>query len=279
MEQIAASNREGWSKHAYRAWVRGKGSPQAMARELQADPWRKLAPLRSVLGDPGGCRVANLLGSNGKAAVSLSLLGADVTVVDLSPDNARYALELAEAAGVRIRYVVADVMNLPEGEAPRDCDLVIMELGILHWFADLKRFFQVAAAMLKPGGRLIVRDFHPVHRQLLRWKDGGMTADGDYFDESLRAGAVPYAVFLTEAERAEVPEVYTRGWTMGDIVTAAAEVGLIIRSLKEEKGPAQRWVFPAEAPAGIEERVPGIYTLAADRPGLSILSGKGGVVQ
>ncbi|WP_426446467.1 class I SAM-dependent methyltransferase [Paenibacillus sp. S-38] len=265
MVDITASNREGWSRHAYRAWVRGKGSPQAVAEELKAAPWRKLEPFCSVLGDPEGRKVANLLGSNGKAAVSLALLGADVAVVDLSAENARYAMELAEAAGVKLRYLVADVMNLPAEQAPADCDLVLMELGILHWFTDLGRFFKVAAAMLKPGGRMIVRDFHPVKNKLLRWKDGRMTADGDYFDESLRAGAVPYSVFLTNEERAEVPEVYTRGWTMGDIVTAVADAGLVIRSLKEEKGAVQRWVFPEEAPAGTEERMPGIYTLTADR--------------
>jgi hypothetical protein len=52
---------------------------------------------------------------------------------------------------------------------------------------------------------------------------------------------------------------------MGQIVTALAEAGLVIRALQEESGPIQRWTFPSDAPQGIEDRIPAIYTLVADR--------------
>ena len=47
-----------------------------------------------------GVRVANICGSCGKKAIPLALLGADVTVFDISEDNKRYAMETADAAGV-----------------------------------------------------------------------------------------------------------------------------------------------------------------------------------
>lgn len=40
-------------------------------------------------------KIANPCGSNGRRAVALALLGADVTVFDISEENKRYALELA----------------------------------------------------------------------------------------------------------------------------------------------------------------------------------------
>ncbi|MCZ8521997.1 MULTISPECIES: class I SAM-dependent methyltransferase [Paenibacillus] len=266
MDKVTDSNRAGWSRHAYEAWIRGKGRPEELAEQLRRDPGKKLAPFGTLLGDLRGKRAANLLGSNGKAAVALALLGAEVTVVDLSPENARYAGELAAAAGVRLRYIVSDVMAIPAEEPMEGFDLVLMELGILHWLQDLRAFFGRVAGMLRPGGRMVLRDYHPVARKLLRWKGGQVTADGNYFDESLEPGVVPYAVFLTAEERAGLSTVYTRGWTMGEIVTAVAEAGLMIRSLQEERGSAQRWVFPEEAPSGTEDRLPGIYILAADRP-------------
>ncbi len=63
-----------------------------------------------------GVKVANLFGSYGTKAVAMALLGANVTVFDLSSGNARYAQELAAAAGVPLRYVVTDVLKLQEQE-------------------------------------------------------------------------------------------------------------------------------------------------------------------
>lgn len=43
----------------------------------------------------GIMKIANPCGSNGRIAVPLALLGADVTIFDISEENKRYALELA----------------------------------------------------------------------------------------------------------------------------------------------------------------------------------------
>lgn len=264
-DEISRINRDGWSRKTYEAWVKRNGTPEEHASRLRDDPWKKLAPFQAWLGEVRGKRIANLLGSNGKTAVSLALLGADVTVVDISPENARYALDLARAAGVNIRYIVSDVMRIPPEERPAECDIVVMELGILHWIMDIERFFLIVREMLRDGGRVIVRDFHPVKRSLLQWEDGRMVASGHYFDNTPREGDVPYAFILSDEERKELSQVVTRGWTMGQIVTAIADAGLVIRLLHEESGPIQRWVFPPEAGEGIEDRIPGIYTLVADR--------------
>jgi len=266
-ERIRQMNREGWSRHAYDAWIAGKGAPEQVAQQLRAHPAHKLDPLQPYLGDVNGKRVMNLLGSNGKAAVSLALLGAEVTVVDISPDNARYALELARAADVRIRYIVADVMQIPDVERmAAEFDLVVMELGILHWIMDVRPFFSLVRSMLKQGGRMIVRDFHPTHRKLLNWANGAFVASGDYFDASVQEVDVPYASLLDDEKRGHLLKVAVRRWTMGEIVTSIAEADLVIRALYEESGARQRWVFPPGSPAGIEHHIPGIYTLVADAP-------------
>lgn len=261
--EIGKHNRDGWNQHAYEAWVRAFGTPEQLARQLASDPWRKLAPFRSHIGDLKGLRVANLLGSHGKLAVSMALLGAEVTVVDISSDNARYARELAAAAGVHIEYLVMDVMEFPVEKYADAYDLVIMELGILHWIMNLGRFFEIVAGMLKEGGRMILRDFHPFKQKVLHWKNGQMIASGDYFDDSIREGVVPYAKFLNEEVRKELTDIRTRAWTLGEIITGLAASGLSIRIFHEESGPIQRWVFPEDAPEGMESRLPGIYTMVA----------------
>ena len=264
-DDISRLNRDGWNQHAYSAWVKVNGTPEQLAQRLVNDPWRKMAPFRSYITDLQGLRVANLLGSNGKMAVSMALLGADVTVVDISADNARYARELAAAAGVHVEYLVMDVMEFPAEEYAETFDVVIMELGILHWIMDLSKFFGIVAKVLKAGGRCIVRDYHPFKLKVLEWKDGQMLASGNYFDDSIRSGTVPYAKYLNEEEQSSLTEIRTRAWTLGDIITHAAGAGLTIRVLHEESGPMQRWVFSEDAPEGIEYRLPGIYSLVADK--------------
>jgi 23S rRNA G2069 N7-methylase RlmK/C1962 C5-methylase RlmI len=63
-----------------------------------------------------GLRFINLMGSHGVKAVAAALMGASATCVDISPSNAQYGQQLAAAAGVDVRFVVSDVLQLPESE-------------------------------------------------------------------------------------------------------------------------------------------------------------------
>src|SRR3972149_7639655 len=112
-----------------------------------------------------GKRICNLQGSRGKAAVALALLGAEVTVVDCAEENRRYARELAAAAGVALDYRVADSIVADTLGLGR-FDIVLMELGVLHYHQDIARFFAVVAALTKPGGVMLLNEFHPVQRKL-----------------------------------------------------------------------------------------------------------------
>ena len=113
------------------------------------------------LGDVKSKKVANLLGSSGKKAVALSLLGAQVTVVDITEENQRYALECARAAGVSLDYIVSDVLEWPTDPFVNHFDLVLMELGILHYFVDLNPLSRLIYDILTPGGKLVLHEFHP----------------------------------------------------------------------------------------------------------------------
>jgi hypothetical protein len=50
---------------------------------------------------------------------------------------------------------------------PGDAGVVLLELGVLHYFVDLAPFMRVVAALLAPGGRLLLREFHPLSTKLL----------------------------------------------------------------------------------------------------------------
>ena len=81
--------------------------------------------------------MANICGSCGKKAIPLALLGAEVTVFDISEANRKYAVETAEAAGVKIGYEVCDIMEIDMDKYAGFFDVVFMEGGILHYFHDI----------------------------------------------------------------------------------------------------------------------------------------------
>jgi SAM-dependent methyltransferase len=259
-EEYSRKNEEAWNQMAYDAWICRFGTPFEAAQKLKIDPAARLGSLYKHLQDVKGKKIANLLGSNGNKAVALALLGGEVTVVDFSLENARYAEELAKESDVKIRYVISDVLKLPEEELSGDYDIVFTELGILHYFLDLRPFFQVVAALLRKGGSLVIQDFHPISTKLITSKGKKHKVTGDYFDESIEVADVAYLKYvpgidkLSNTEREAFPKVHLRKWTLGEVVTAIAQEGLFINLLEEEES-----VKPDD------KGIPKLFTVVAER--------------
>jgi 2-polyprenyl-3-methyl-5-hydroxy-6-metoxy-1,4-benzoquinol methylase len=234
-------NEEAWNQMAYDAWVFRFGWPKEAAEKIKKDPEARLSTLCKYFDKVKGKKIINLLGSHGSKAVALALLGAKVTVVDIASENARYAGELASEAGVNIKYIVSDVLAMPEEELVPEYDIVFTELGILHYFTDLGPFIKVIAKLLKKNGKLILQDFHPISTKLITSKGKKHKVTGDYFDDTLEKADVAYLKFipgidvLPEDQRMNIKKAYHRKWTLGEVVTAVASEGLFIQVLEEEE--------------------------------------------
>ncbi|MCM3736084.1 class I SAM-dependent methyltransferase [Bacillus cytotoxicus] len=260
-QQLSTTNKAGWTKAAYEAWTNRHGTSHSYGKQIRENPVTEVAYYLPYIGEVRGKRIINLLGSKGSKAVALSLLGADVTVVDISESNAKYARELAAAAETHIEYIVSDVLHIPKTIG--SFDVVLLELGVLHYFIDLKPVFTIISQLLKHGGIFILRDYHPMYTKLLQIEDDKIIASGNYFQKDIIEVDVAYSILLSEAERIALPKNMIRRWTLGEIVTSIAKAGLHIEELTEECGTQQKWVFPPHAPKGMEDRIPGLYTLIA----------------
>ncbi|MDM5190672.1 class I SAM-dependent methyltransferase [Bacillus sp. DX4.1] len=261
-QQLSANNKEGWNKAAYEAWTSRHGTPHEYAQQLVKDPAHTVSHYLPYIKGIQGKRIINLLGSKGSKAVAFALLGADVTVVDISESNAKYAKELASAVGAPIEYIVSDVLDI---QPTKTFDVVLLELGVLHYFIDLQPLFQLIFQLLKDGGTLILRDYHPIYTKLLEMDDTTFLANGNYFHEEIVEVEVAYSILLNETQKASLLKNKIRRWTLGEIITEIAQTNLRIKEFIEERGPHQRWVFPPSAPEGIENRIPGLYTLIATK--------------
>jgi 2-polyprenyl-3-methyl-5-hydroxy-6-metoxy-1,4-benzoquinol methylase len=238
---MTEANRRAWNAQRYDAWTSAFGSPETEAARIVAEPERLLRRLIPYLGDVRGKRICNVQGSHGRIAVALARLGSNVQVIDFSEENRRYALSLAEAAGVKIDYTVCDIMEAGDLGLARSFDVLLLELGILHYHQDINRFFTVMHGLAADGGTLFLNEFHPVQRKLF-WTEGPR----DYFQTALIEADVPNP----DIAGAGLGRCLYRFWTMGDILTAVIDAGFAITRLDEHPD----WTDPT---------LPGSFTLLA----------------
>ena len=248
------ANRRAWSHRAYEATLQLGGTPKEVAESLIKNPEHTLRDYLEFLGELRGKRVANLLGSSGKKAIAMALLGAEVTVVDITEDNQRFALACAGAAGVSIDYIVSDVLEWDTAPYANYFDLVLMECGILHYFVDLYPLAQLVCDILRPGGRWVLHEFHPFTRKLTPKQEGGqLLLEGDYLSDAIIERAAPRAQAAFPSEQLEsFPLGRYRYWQMGEIVSAACSQELQVETLREY--PHTEWAT-----------IPGTFTLVTKK--------------
>lgn len=115
-----------------------------------------------LLGDVRGLRGVHLQCHIGTDTVSLARLGARMSGLDLSPASLREARRLAESAGAAVDFHEAEVYDAVDVLGAGAFDLVYTGIGALCWLPDVARWARVVAGLLRPGGRLFIREAHPM---------------------------------------------------------------------------------------------------------------------
>ncbi|WP_257347569.1 class I SAM-dependent methyltransferase [Pseudalkalibacillus decolorationis] len=250
-KMVTEQNEFAWNQNNYEALINRYGNPDQVAEKITQNPEGRLRPFYKYMKPVKGKSIVHLMGSNGIKAVALSMLGAHVTVVDFSQENARFAAELAGAAGVTIHYTVSDALSF-EGEG--DFDIVLMELGVLHYFIDLKPLVETISKLLCEGGQFVLHEFHPISTKLITSKGKKHKVSGNYFDPTIDSREVAFTKYAS-GEAAPVTNVLQRKWTLGELVTAVAQEGLVIKVLDEEPNQKVHDIG-----------LPKTFTLVAEKP-------------
>lgn len=260
--QMSAKNKIGWNQYAYEAWNSRHGSPRKFAEAIKNDPMKSIDYYMEEIDEVNGKRLLNLLGSKGNKAVSFALLGADVTVVDISESNQRYALELAREAGVSLTYIVKDVLDLDEKEISV-FDFIILEMGVLHYFNDLLPLFGKISQFMNENSVFILRDYHPFVSKVLRIVDGDVKMEGNYFDDEIIEVDVAYSSLLPKEIQEKLEKNCIRRWTLSEVINSLIQSGLTVKKVKEDIGI--HWAFPEGSPEGIADRIPGTFSVSVSK--------------
>lgn len=250
MNEYARQNQKAWEYNAYEFWLKREGAPLKLAERIKADPDKMLRRFAAYFEGYESLRIANICGSCGKKAVPLALLGAEVTVFDISNDNRRYAMELAEAAGTEICYELGDVLEADLKKFGGYFDVVFMEGGVLHYFHDIDAFMSIMQTLLKPGGRMICSDFHPFTKITDTLKLEQKTVG--YFSTEVFEGEMAHARFFPEEIRARMPKCSYRKYTISEILNAVIGAGFTLKRFDEH-------------PAWENPDLPGEFTLVAEK--------------
>ena len=231
---------------------------------VPADMSRESGPL-------AGRELLHLQCNVGQDTLSLARLGARVTGVDISDEAIARATRLSAESGLPAEFIRADVYDYLADATPR-FDLAFATYGVIGWLSDLDLWAAGVARSLRPGGRFIALEFHPIafiFDEQLRpaypyFGRGQPTINsagvGDYVGASgellTPSGWQPGVAGFRNSE-----PCHEFQWTIADWVSALLRAGLVLDRLVDypyangcqifdnmRPLPGRRFAMPAGAP-------------------------------
>jgi SAM-dependent methyltransferase len=203
-----------------------------------------LTPIEAAeIGDIRGKRLLHLQCHFGLDTLSLARRGAEVTGLDFSPGAIAGARDLAARAELAATFVEGNVYGTPT-LAPGPFDIVFTTWGTINWLPDIRRWAEVIAAVLAPGGVFYFADGHPntlmleeVGGRLVAINQRPSTPDAP-IEDSDADDLVTYT-----GDTTPLVNTASRSWThsLSGILTALIDAGLTIEMVREHD--AVPWAF------------------------------------
>lgn len=157
IKNYAQINKESWNKQVsihlesefynQKAFLNGKNS----LPEIDID----------LLGDIKGKSILHLQCHFGQDSLSMVRMGAKVTGVDLSDKAIEEAQKINTVLNLDAKFICCNVYNTLE-HIEKQFDIVYTSYGVIGWLPDLDKWAKIISKCLKPNGKLIFVEFHPV---------------------------------------------------------------------------------------------------------------------
>ena len=114
-----------------------------------------------LLGDLKDKKILHLQCHFGQDSLSLARMGAKVTGVDLSDKAIEKATEFNQLLHLDVKFICCDIYDLPT-YLNEKFDIVFTSYGTIGWLPDLSKWANIVSKYLKPNGKFIMAEFHPV---------------------------------------------------------------------------------------------------------------------
>ncbi|WP_236537124.1 class I SAM-dependent methyltransferase [Sphingobacterium composti Ten et al. 2007 non Yoo et al. 2007] len=255
-------NRESWNKRtAYHIESEFYDMASFLAGNSSLNPIEL-----KLLGDLKGKRILHLQCHFGQDSISLSRLGAEVVGIDLSDKAIETAKILAQKTNSPAKFICCDLYDLPQ-HLDQVFDLVFTSYGTIGWLPDLNRWASIISKFLKPNGKFIFVEFHPV---VWMFDDSFEKIGYNYFN----TGPIVETETGTYADReADLKQEYVC-WnhSMSEVITSLIQNGLHLNTIEEyDYSPYDCFQHTIEFESKkyrikhLENKIPMVYSLVAEK--------------
>ena len=215
-----------------------------------------------LLGDVSGKSILHLQCHFGQDSISLARMGAEVTGVDLSDKAIDKAKEFAQATDANCQFICCDIYDLPQ-HLEKQFDIVFTTYGTIGWLPDMDRWAGIVSRYLKPDGRFIFVEFHPV---VWMYDDDFTKISYSYFNQ----GIIHETEEGTYADKeADITQEFV-SWNhpLSEVFTSLSNQGLTLQAFQEYDYSPYHFLGPmTETSPGKymlteqKERIPLVYSL------------------
>ncbi len=233
MQHYAELNRANWDERA----PAHAASPDYARERFIEDPSFLSHVVRfdlPRLGDIRGLRGVHLQCHIGTDTVSLARLGARMTGLDFSPASLAEARELAARCGAEVKFVESELYGALSVLGRGRFDLVYTGVGALCWLPSIAGWAEVVAQLLAPGGRLFLREAHPMLWALDDERsDGLLVVRYPYFEREEPMVFNETSTYVQTDASFEHNQIHIWQHGLGETVSALLEQGLELTMLTE----------------------------------------------
>jgi SAM-dependent methyltransferase len=141
---------------------------------------------------------------------------------------------LAERCAVPIQYVESDVYAADKVLPAGTFDLVYTGIGALCWLPRIEPWARTVAALLKPGGRLFLRDGHPMLMAVNEDHQDRLQLEYPYFEHEAPTVWHNDQTYVETEQRLAHTETHEWNHGLGEVITLLAH-GLQLTALVEHQ--------------------------------------------
>lgn len=218
-----------------------------------------------LLGDLQGKDLLHLQCHFGQDTLSFARMGANVTGLDLSDKAIETAKNLSKDLNIPAEFICANVFDADKA-TDKKFDIVFTSYGAIGWLPELNTWAKNIHALLKPGGKFLIVEFHPV---VWMFDDKFTNVEYGYFNSG---------VFLEEfegtyadKENKTIQKSACWNHSISDIQTSLLEQGLKITGFKEyDYSPYNIFTDPVKTEHGwqinkLKNKLPMVFSLEAQK--------------